>query len=238
MKMTVGLSILSALALVFLFSVSEASAQARRVTPSAAAGKEGVVIRKMESTGPTAKVKTPEFKNDANEPQARARNWARITVQYETDVEWTDELEFRYMVLVKNTKTRTFIMFPAIVAYIDIPKGKRHASTVFLRPTTLERYGNVEWAGVKVYLKGEQVAVAQMPDDRRPWTISYKTKEGVLLNRGQTPLPRWRLIITRQSSRNDARRHFGRGQRSEVRGQPALRSLGEAGRSERERRGK
>ena len=196
MKITPGLSILSAGALVFLFSVSEASAQARRVTPrpagtgaavQPAAGKEGVVIRKREATGPNAKVKTPEFKNDANEPQAQARDWARIAVQYETDAEWTDELEFRYMVLLKNPKTSAFTMFPATVTYVDIPKGKRHASTVFLRPATLERYGAVEWAGVKIYLKGEQVAVAQMPDDPRPWTIEYKTREGVLLNRDQTP---------------------------------------------------
>ena len=199
MKMTVGLSILSAGALVFLFSVSEASAQARRAAASSTAtgasaqpaatvaGKESVVIRKMEATGLAAKVKTPEFNNNANEPQAQAKDWARITVQYETDAEWTDELEFRYMVLVKNTKTSVLTMFPGTVTYIDVPKGKRHTSTVFLRPTTLDRYGNVEWAGVKIYLKGEQVAMAQMPDDQRPWTANVKTKENVLLNRAQTP---------------------------------------------------
>ncbi|MBU0715962.1 MAG: hypothetical protein KJ964_11450 [Verrucomicrobia bacterium] len=201
MKITAGLSLLSAGALVFLFSVSDVSAQARRVTPratgtgasvqpgAAVAGKEGAVIRKMEATGPTAKVRTPEIKNDSNEPQAQSRDWARITVQYETDVEWTDELEFRYMVLVKNPKTRVFTMFPASVTYIDVPKGKRHTSTVFLRPNTLERYGAVEWAGVKIYLKGKDtpVDVAQMPDDQRPWTISYPTMPGVLLNRDQTP---------------------------------------------------
>ena len=116
MKMTAGLSILSAGALVFLFSVSQAAAQARRVIPrpgasvqpaATVAGKEGVVIRKMEATGATAKVKTPEFKSYASdsEPQAQARDWARILVQYETDTEWTDELEFRYMVLGFFTRT-------------------------------------------------------------------------------------------------------------------------------------
>ena len=205
MKMTAGLSILSTGALVFLFSVSQASAQTRRATPrpagtgtavqpaAAVAGKEGVVIiRKMDATGQNAKVKTPEFRNNVSEPllqQAMARDWARIAVQYETDAEWTDELEFRYMVLVKNPKTEAFTMFPATVTYIDIPKGKRHTSTVFLRPNTLERYGIVEWAGVKIYLKGKDtpVAVAQMPDDPRPWTAALTTKEGVLLNRDQTP---------------------------------------------------
>ncbi|MDD5679567.1 MAG: hypothetical protein PHW60_16480 [Kiritimatiellae bacterium] len=191
MKMATGLSIL----LVCLFSASQASAQARRVVAPGAgpvasyssAGKAGVTIRKMEATGPNAKVRTPEFTNDATEPQAQAKEWARISVQYDTDVEWIDELEFRYMVLVKHAKTSTLIMFPGNVTYVDIPKGKRHTSTVFLRPTTLERYGNVEWAGVKIFLRGEQVAMAQMPDDQRPWTMVPKTKDGVLLNRDQTP---------------------------------------------------
>jgi len=201
MKMTVGLSILLVSVPVFLFSVSRADAQARRATPrtartgssvqpaAKAAGKEGAVIRKMESTGPNTRVKTPKFNNDANEPQAKAENWARISVQYETDVEWTDALEFRYMVLVKHPKTSAFSMFPVAVTYIDIPKGKRHTSTVFLRPNTLKRYGNVEWAGVKIYLKGKDapVAVAQMPNDPRPWTAKFTTKAGVLLNRDQTP---------------------------------------------------
>lgn len=204
MKMTVGLSILLVSVPVFLFSVSRADAQARRATPrttrtgssvqpaAKAAGKEGAVIRKMESTGPNTRVKTPKFNNDANEPQAKAENWARISVQYETDVEWTDALEFRYMVIVKHPKTSAFSMFPVAVTYIDIPKGKRHTSTVFLRPNTLKRYGNVEWAGVKIYLKGKDtpVAVAQMPNDPRPWTAKLPkltTKNGVLLNRDQTP---------------------------------------------------
>jgi len=189
MKITVGLSMLLAGALVFLFSASEAAAQARRAT-APSAGKKGAVIRKMEATGPNAKARTPEFRNDANEPQSRAREWARITVQYETDVDWTDELEFRYMVLVKHHKTGAFTMFPATVNYIDIAKSKRHTSTVFLRPATLLRYGAVKWAGVKIYLKGKDtpVAVMQMPEnDRRPWTAKVTTKAGVLLNRDQTP---------------------------------------------------
>ncbi|MCX6991807.1 MAG: hypothetical protein NT011_01555 [Kiritimatiellaeota bacterium] len=203
MKMTVGLSMLSAAALVFLFSASEASAQARRVPPprpaaagatvqpaAPVAGKEGVVIRKIDAIGPVAKVRTPEIKNDANEPQAQARDWARISVQYETDAEWIDELEFRYMVMVQNPKTSAYTMFPASVTYIDVAKGKRHTSTVFLRPATLERYGAVAWAGVKIYLKGKDtpVAVVQIPEnDQRPWTAPVASMPGVLLNRDQTP---------------------------------------------------
>jgi hypothetical protein len=93
------------------------------------------------------------------------------------------------MVMVKNPKTSVYTMFSATVTYVDVSKGKRHMSTMFLRPATVERYGAVEWAGVKVYIKGKDtpVAMAQMPDDPRPWTVSYPTREGVLLNRDQTP---------------------------------------------------
>ena len=199
MKMTAGLSILAAGALMFLFSASQASAQARtrpRATaPGAgavkqAAGKEGAVILKMEATGQNALARTPKFQNNAAEPPAQARKWARISVNYKTGVEWTDELEFRYLVLVKHPKTGAFTTFSATVNYVDIPKGKQHISTVFLRPNTLGRYGAVEWAGVKIYLRGKDapVAVAQMPkNELRPWTIEYKIKENVLLNRDQTP---------------------------------------------------
>lgn len=204
MKMAAGLSMLSASALVILLSVSDSFAQARKVVPPRPAGtgtavqpavtmvgKEAVVIRKVEATGPSSKIKTPEYKSDSSEPQSQgqSRDWARIAVQYETDAEWTDELEFRYMVLVKNARTGAFTMFPATVTYVDVAKSKRHTSTVFLRPATLERYGAVEWVGVKIYIKGKDtpVAAAQMPDDARPWTINYPTREGVLLNRDQSP---------------------------------------------------
>ncbi|MBI2440126.1 MAG: hypothetical protein HYV35_02020 [Lentisphaerae bacterium] len=169
-------------------------AQARRApTPSGAVpvqpakAREPVVIKKMEAVGQACRVKTPEFRNDANEPAAPAREWARITLKYETNLDWIDELEFRFSVVLKDAKANAFIMFPGSVTYVDIAKGKQHQSTVFLRPATLERYGEIIWAGVKVYLNGELLATAQSPDDQRPWTINYKTREGVLLNRDQTP---------------------------------------------------
>ena len=199
MKMMPGLSVLSALALVFLFSVAESPAQARRVAQRAVetgaavqppAGKEGVFNLKLEAIGQNTKVRTPEFKSDADEVQAQVKDWARVTAHYATEADWTNELEFRYMVLVQHPKTLAYTMFPATVSYIEIPKGKRHASTVFLRPNTLARYGNVVWAGVKVYIKGKDVPVAttQMPEkDLNPWTASVNSRDGVLLNRSQTP---------------------------------------------------
>lgn len=198
MKMTLGLSVLSAVALIFVVSASPASAQARRATTrpsgpgagqSSSAGKDAVTLKKLEAIGPNAKVKTPDFKSDVAETVYQFRDWARISIPYETEPEWIDELEFRYMVLVKHPKTEALTIFTTTVTYIDVAKGKRHVSTVFLRPGTLDRYGAVEWAGVKVYIKGKDapVAMTQFPDDQRPWTAAIPAREGVLLNRAQTP---------------------------------------------------
>ena len=199
MKMTSALSVLSVLALVFLCSIVESPAQARRVAQRAVEtgdavqtppGKEGVFNLKIEAIGQNTKVRTPEFKSDSAEVQAQVKDWARVTSHYDTDADWINELEFRYMVLVQHPKTLAYTMFPATVNYIEIPKGKRHVSTVFLRPNTLARYGNVVWAGVKVYIKGKDapVATAQMPEkDLNPWTANVNTREGLLLNRSQTP---------------------------------------------------
>ncbi|MCA1810269.1 MAG: hypothetical protein LC725_12620 [Lentisphaerae bacterium] len=81
-------------------------------------------------------------------------------------------------------------MFPATVTYVDIPKGRDHISTVFLRPNTVIRYGAVERVAVEVHARGEIVAYASQPDDKTQWwrmQINARVLNGVLLNRAQTP---------------------------------------------------
>lgn len=168
----------------------DAQAQARRPMPtgaSAGSGKEAVVIKKMESKPQRIKVKTPEYRTDSSETQTGAREWACISVYYDTEAEWTDELEFRYVVVVHNDKTKAFVQFPLSVIYVDIPKGRNHVSTVFLRPNTLARYGYVYMVGVRVFRGGLQVA--EMADDPKLWAglDAVPIVPDKLLNRAQTP---------------------------------------------------
>ncbi|MGI6087619.1 MAG: Amuc_1102 family pilus-like protein [Kiritimatiellia bacterium] len=162
----------------------------RAAATAGEAEKDVVVIRKLTGMGPEGKAKTPDYSVSPSE-NSRAKDWAKVTVFYDTETEWIDELEFRYTVVVKHPKTGAFTLFPCTVAYIDIAKGRNHMSTVFLRPNTVERYGELERIAVEIYSKGELLTAAGLPDTPPQWwrlpMTNVRTMPGVLLNRSQTP---------------------------------------------------
>ncbi len=170
----------------------EARAQARRASapqPAAAAAREKVVIKKIEGLGTAGRIKTPEYNVNVNETPPASRDWARVLLRFETESEWIDELEFRFYVQVRNQRTQTERRFPGTFTYLDIPRGKHHLVSVFLRPATVERYGDVVGVAVEVYARGELVAVSASPEAPQGWWRAPTIKEvpGVLLERSQTP---------------------------------------------------
>ncbi len=167
-------------------------AQARRavpLTPATATAKEEVKIRKVEGLALTGRVKTPEYVLNPTERSVQARDWSRILVRFETASEWIDELEFRYYVQVFNSKTSQDLLFTGTFHYVDVPKSKKHISTVFLRPETVARHGNVLGIAVEIFSNGELVATASTPETPAGWwrTTTVKTVPGVLLERSATP---------------------------------------------------
>lgn len=165
------------------------AAVAAAAAPTAA--KEKVAIKKIEGIGSAARIKTPVYTvtvSDNNNNLA-AREWARILVRFDTDADWTDELLFHYYVQVRNTKTNKDMLFTGDFTYLDLPKGKGHLATVFLRPATLERFGDVVGIAVEIEAKGEKVAQASVPDAPSGWWLISKAPKvsGVLLERSQTP---------------------------------------------------
>ena len=167
-----------------------AGTPAAQGAPEAATARERVVIKKIEGIGTAARIKTPEYTvivNDNNNPVIR--DWARIQARFETEADWTDELVFHYYVQVRNPKTNKDMLFTGDFTYLDIPKGKNHLSTAFLRPTTLERYGDIVGIALEIEAKGEKVAVASLPESPSGWWLLSKATKapGVLLERSQTP---------------------------------------------------
>ncbi len=163
--------------------------RAAQVAAAVDAGKEVVLIRKLTGTGTDGRVKTPDYSVSSSE-SSRVQDWLRVTVAYETESEWIDELEFRYFVVVKHPKTAAFTMFTASVTYLDIAKGKNHVSDMFLRPNTLARYGDIERFAVEIYAKGELLASNALPNNPPNWwqgALNVRKVEGMLLNRAQTP---------------------------------------------------
>lgn len=146
---------------------------------------DGVAIKKIEP----GKVETPEYQLTHNSMKGRSRNWYRVVTQYDTDALWTDELSFTYYVLVKNKdpKGPPRSLFRGKVTYVNVEKGRGHKSDVYLHPSTLARYGDVEAVAVLIEVGGRLVASESLPASNKRWWEQLSPVDGILLNRMQTP---------------------------------------------------
>ena len=135
------------------------------------------------------KALTPEYQVKRLQANARVKEWYQIVTTYETDPEWLDAVEFTYYALVRNTKNPKGppqTLFKGDATYINVQKG-RHKSDMFLHPSTLARFGEVQAVAVLVKVEGRLVAVESKPSSRERWWEQLAPVEGLLLNRGQTP---------------------------------------------------
>jgi hypothetical protein len=175
--------------------------QASRPRAAAAGGtgaaSEGPVVRIRDLTGvgPRALVRTPEYSTSVSRGKTAARMWAEISVVYDSEPEWIDELTFQYYVLVYDKAKDEHSLFKGVATYVDVARGRGHVSPMYLRPSTLARYGEVVGVAVEILHQGTSVASETsgrqgkgqpLPADW--WKIYQGTvREGVLLDRGRTP---------------------------------------------------
>jgi hypothetical protein len=164
---------------------------------------EQVRIRKMVGAGARILVETPKYQAATSlaggvKPTQR---WGKITVYYDTTQEWTDELTFQYFVMTRKTEgaKASFSLYTTTVRYMDVRRGANHESAVFLRPTAIERYGDVIAAAVEISIGGKVVAeethiegAPRMPERwwRQSAVIESKdvvARDGYLLDRSRSP---------------------------------------------------
>ena len=142
-----------------------------------------VQIRKIEP----AKVKTPEYQLLKGQFMATTRDWFQITTSYETAPDWLDDLTFTYYVLMKpKSGPAKFVLFKGDVTYVNIQKGK-HKSDMYLHPSTMARYGDVERVAVVLTTQGRVVAMESLPASQQRWWEQLTPVDGYVLNRMQTP---------------------------------------------------
>jgi hypothetical protein len=187
----------------FIFVNSVFAGRGRSLTPESQSsqitkGKSDieVTVKKITGVGNEALQDTPEYDNNAHERSNRRKRWGKISVEYETEEDWLDIIEFKYYALVQNPDTKAYYFFPGEVAYINVPEGK-HISTIFLHPNTLERYGEIKRIAVEVLADGNLVSEVSKPVSKQRWwrlvtgQPQVTTKRGFLLKRENTP---WRLV--------------------------------------------
>jgi hypothetical protein len=147
-----------------------------------------LVVRRITGT----KVETPEYQIKKSQFAARTRQWYQIIVDYEVAPEWLDEATFTYYVLTQSKRPepgrnpRT--LFKGEVTYINIGRGRRR-SDIYLHPSTVDRYGEVERVAVEVRVGGAIVARDGLPQGtaQQRWWESFAPQDGFVLNRMQTP---------------------------------------------------
>ncbi len=161
--------------------------------PSAAFAQGGaapLVIKKI--TG--EKSRTPEYQAKAAGTQSRSRDWFKIEALYDVDPDWLDEVTFTYYVVVKAKQPlpgrSPFNLFKGEVTYVNVEKGRGKKSDIYLHPSTLARFGDVERVAAVVNVGGRMVAMEGNPplSGANPrWWEQLTPQEGYLLNRMQTP---------------------------------------------------
>lgn len=176
-----------------MFVGGEVAGQVRtRPEPQASNGGPVAKIREITGLGARAVLKTP----DASRGRSVPRDWTELTVTFDTEPEWVDELGFHFYALVYDRKKDVYTLFKGTVTHTDIARGRNHMSGMFLRPAATARYGEVVAVAVECLHQGEVIDVKS--DDRmlrtgaklaKEWWKSPQlaVKEGYIVPRSQTP---------------------------------------------------
>jgi hypothetical protein len=123
-------------------------------------------------------------------PQPRALQWLEVEVNFESNIDWTDELTINYFILLSGQ------CLTGSVTHIDIPRGRDLYSVMYVSPRTIARILNgapltsndIQDVGIQIVSKG-QVLVTRSYKTRgdQQWWQNLPQVNGKVLNKNQTP---------------------------------------------------
>ncbi len=181
------------LALGLSVAVLLALAGARQVVGQAPSGvsRDSLNIRRIDAS----RTRTPIY-NQRSQINVReeVREWFRIEVEYQSTPDWLDEVTFTYHVLLRNDDLArpgdprsAFRLLRGQVTNVNVPRGRRNYSVMFIHPRTIERFGSIERIAVTASSGGVVMDTATEPESRTRWWEELPPVEGLLLNRLETP---------------------------------------------------
>jgi hypothetical protein len=117
--------------------------------------------------------------------------WLRIETEFDSVPEWADDVQVKYYVLLGSGKDAR--MFVGDVTYVNVAKGTRHISAMFIHPNTVQRYGNgnVQAVAVQIFHTGQMIDQDSLPASHERWWESYTPVSGYVLAPQQTP---WSIL--------------------------------------------
>jgi hypothetical protein len=113
--------------------------------------------------------------------------WLRIEVQFESRLEWVDDVQIKYYVLMgKGQDARLFV---GEITHVNVARGSNHYSAMFIHPNTVERYGRgqIEAVAAQIFYKNRLMGQDSVPPSGAPWWEKRTPTPGFLLPPQQTP---------------------------------------------------
>lgn len=169
-------------------------------------------IRKLDWRGTAGILRLPDYQvgNVSKAPIKSGQEWSVITVSYDTAPapEWLDQITVHYHVLLLNEKNEgkkdltPYTLLEGTVTYVDVKGGPNHISTMYIRPNTTARFGEVVAVGIEMVTGDETIAKSEFSGsakltkevkDGGSWWSTLResdkvaVRDGYLLNRSQTP---------------------------------------------------
>ncbi|MDP8263634.1 MAG: hypothetical protein P9M13_10100 [Candidatus Ancaeobacter aquaticus] len=115
------------------------------------------------------------------------QQWGVITVSYDSEPSWADDVDVKYYVLTRD-KRKKYHLFTGHQIYVSVPKGIGHAAQIFIHPNALIRYGQIKRIMVEIWYKGILITSAQWPTKTtKRWWTQVKAINGILRPRFITP---------------------------------------------------
>jgi hypothetical protein len=160
-----------------------------------------VSVRRLTGTGNRAEVLTPYYDSSYGRSSRPAREWHRILVEYDSYPDWIDDLTIAFYAISVRADggQNRYTYYRREVRYMDIERDTGHRAVAYLRPSAVERYGDVVAAAVEFIVDGEVVAMesdSRLRDALPPdWWKNERVvkselvtiREGYLLNRLESP---------------------------------------------------
>lgn len=119
------------------------------------------------------------------------RDWLRIEVQFETKLEWADDVKLVfYALLGRGAQAK---LFKGEVTHVHVYKNATHNSAMFMHPNAVRRYGGgkVEAVAVLLYYQDRLFHALSDPPSNQRWWEQFTPQPEPLLNPMQTP---WAMI--------------------------------------------
>ena len=144
-------------------------------------------IRRLESNT----VRTPQYQVRGPTTSGSQGEWLEVRTQFETRPDWIDELTFTYYIVLQNPRPERgqnpFTLLTGETTYINIEQTRRGLSTVYVHPSTVERFGNVERVGVVISAGGRTLAMESDPSHDGRWWEQLSPQPGLVYSRDKSP---------------------------------------------------